>query len=389
MKKVCVVTSTRADYGILKPLIECLYNTSDIEVSIVATGMHLCPEFGDTFREIEADGYAITKKIDIQLSSDSPAAMSKSMGMAMICFSDYFQGHTPDLLVILGDRYEIAAVCCAAVNQRIPIAHLYGGETTQGAVDECYRHSITKMSSLHFTSCKPYRKRVIQLGEQPERVFNVGALSVENITRSPLMALTEVSESIGSPLEEKRYSVVTFHPVTMESGTGAVQLKELMAALDMFPDMRFIITKANSDAGGREINRLWDEYARARDNCYLTESLGMKRYLSALKHSAMMIGNSSSGTSEGPVLKIPTVNIGDRQKGRIMADSVLNCPPNAKDIEMTIRKALTPEFRAIASECENPYGNGEASRNITERIMEFLYGNVSFKKEFYDIIFEV
>lgn len=389
MNKVCVVTSSRADYGILRPLLKRLWESPDIELFIVATGMHLCPEFGDTFREIEADGFPIHKKVEIQLSSDMPSAMSKSMGMALICFSDYFREHMPDLLLLLGDRYEIAAVCCAAVNQRIPIAHIHGGETTQGAIDECYRHFITKASIIHFTSCEVYRRRVIQLGEAPDRVFNVGALCVENILHAPLMPINELEQSLQVPLNGNPYAVVTFHPVTVENQTGAVQLRELTEALDRFPDWRFIITKSNSDAGGREINQLWDEYGEKRKNCRVVDSLGMRRYLSALKHATMVIGNSSSGILEGPSSKIPTVNIGDRQKGRLMAKSVISCAPIAEDIEAAMRTALMPEYQRIAKTAENPYGDGNTSQRITEIIQTFLQKNSVTQKEFYDIQFEV
>lgn len=389
MKNVCAVTSSRADYGILRPLLRCLRESPGLSLSIVATGMHLCPEFGNTVGEIEADGFTVDKKIDIQLSSDMPAGTSKSMGMALICFSEYFQEHPPDMLIVLGDRYEMAAVCCAAVNQRIPIAHLHGGEITMGAVDECYRHSITKMSVLHFTSCEAYRKRVIQLGEHPKRCFNVGALGVENALREPLLSLAELEQCLDFPLAGKTYCVVTFHPVTLEDNTGACQVRELMAALDNFPDMRFIITKSNSDAGGREINMLWDEFGQSRGNCAVVASLGMRRYLSVLKYAGAIIGNSSSGLMEAPAMKVPTVNIGDRQNGRIMVDSVLSCPPNARDIERTLRRVLEPEFKQLAADAENPYGDGNTSKKIADIIGRFLREGIPVQKQFYDIPFEV
>jgi GDP/UDP-N,N'-diacetylbacillosamine 2-epimerase (hydrolysing) len=386
MKQICVVTSSRADYGILKPLIDKLYSNPGISLSIVATGMHLCPEFGYTYREIESDGFIIQRKIDVQVSSDSSSGMSKTMGMALICFSEYFEENSFDLLVVLGDRYEIAAICCAAFNRHIPIAHLYGGETTEGAIDEGYRHSITKMSSLHFVSCEAYRKRVIQLGEQPNTVFNVGAMGVENIKNMSLLSIEELGKELSFNLKDKTYCVVTFHPVTLEQHTGAQQIQELLDALDVFPDMSFIITKSNSDAGGREINRIWDEYSSTRKNCLVATSLGAKRYLSALKHAAMMIGNSSSGIVEGPTSGIPTVNIGDRQKGRIMTESVICCEPEKKDIINAMKRALTQGFQDLAKRVTNPYGDGNTSSKILEIIRDQLDGNkIKSKKEFYDI----
>jgi GDP/UDP-N,N'-diacetylbacillosamine 2-epimerase (hydrolysing) len=389
MKDICIVTSSRADYGILKPLISRLYNSSDISLSIIVTGMHLCPEFGYTYREIEADGFTIHKKIDVQLSSDSSSGMSKTMGMALICFAEYFEEHVFDLVIVLGDRYEIAAVCIAAFNRRLPIAHLHGGELTEGAIDNEYRHCITKMSSLHFVSCEDYRKRVIQLGEPPKMVFTVGALGIENVKNIELITIEELEKDLNFELKEKPYCVVTFHPVTLEQNTGKRQIKELMDALDEFPDMAFIITKSNSDAGGREINQLWDDYGSTKRNCLVVASLGVRRYLSALKYSSMMIGNSSSGITEGPALQIPTINIGDRQKGRIMAESIICCKPEKDDVVNAIKKALTPEFQDVSRQVINPYGDGNTSSKIVEIIQEQLNGNkIKLKKEFYDIEFE-
>jgi len=388
MKKICVVTSTRADYGILRPLISSLDKIKSIDLRIVVTGMHLCDEHGNTCKEIENDGFSVHKKIEIQLSSDSRSAMTKSMGMVLISFADYFTEHTPDLLILLGDRYEIMAVACAAMNQNIPIAHLHGGETTEGAVDEFFRHSITKMSSLHFTSCEVYRKRVIQLGEQPDSVFNVGALGVENIMKTPLLSLEGLSESINFTIESGRYCVVTFHPVTLESNAEE-QLRELISAIDNFPDMCYIITGANSDAEGRLINKLWKEYADNHKNCLFVNSLGMIRYLSALKYCAAMIGNSSSGILEAPAVKIPTIDIGNRQKGRIRADSVIHCEPRRADIIKAMEKAFSSECREICKTTVNPYGDGNTSELIVKIITDKLESGISMKKKFYDIEFEV
>ena len=384
MREICVVTSSRADYGLLKPLIKRLKDEADVNLSVVVTGMHLCPEFGNTFREIEEDGNEIKRKIDIQVHSDSPSGMSKTMGMALVCFSEYFEANQFDLLIVLGDRYEIAAVCCAAVNQRIPIAHIHGGETTVGVIDEAYRHAITKMSAVHFTSCEVYRKRVIQLGEHPDSVFNVGALGVENVLNIQMLTCEQLEQSIDFPITDKIYGLVTFHPATLEDNAEA-QLRELFSALDAFPNMQFIITKSNSDAGGRLINTLWDNYVINRDNSYLTESLGAIRYLSAMKHSAVVIGNSSSGVIEAPALQVPSVNIGYRQKGRVMAESVISCMPLTTAIEAAINKAITTEFRQQAAKTSNPYGNGEASKHIANILREQMKSKIDLKKRFYDV----
>jgi len=388
MRKVCAVTSSRADYGIIKPLLTKLDNYEGISLSIIVTGMHLCPEFGYTYKEIESDGFVIKKKIDIQLSTDSELGMSKTMGMALICFSDFFAEEQPDLVIVLGDRFEIAAVCCAAVNQRLPIAHLYGGELTEGAVDDCYRHAITKMSSLHFVSCEPYRRRVIQLGEDPAMVHNVGAMGVENILSLPEYPLLELEKDLDFPMCDRPYAVVTFHPVTTEKDLGLWQLAELMKALDEI-SMDFLITKANSDAGGRTINRLWDEYCEERQNCHLVTSLGSSRYITALKNAHLIIGNSSSGILEGPACKIPTIDIGDRQKGRIAAESVIHCKASRKDIVAAIDRALLQSFRESAVRTVNPYGNGDASAKIMEAIKAyFTHKNTCRAKKFYDVEFD-
>jgi GDP/UDP-N,N'-diacetylbacillosamine 2-epimerase (hydrolysing) len=390
MNTICVVTSSRADYGILRPLIQRFYDDADINLIIVATGMHLCPEFGYSYREIEDDGFKISRKIDIQVSSDAAMGMSKTMGMALICFSEYFQEYRPDLLVVLGDRYEINAVCCAAFNNRIPIAHLHGGEVTSGAVDEEYRHAITKMSSLHFVSCEAYRKRVIQLGENPQVVFNVGAMGVENVINMPLLSIEDLSKNLQFTLAGRSFGVVTFHPVTLEEHTEIEQIHELMYALDVFPDMNFIITKSNSDAGSRKINQMWDKYGTTRGNCLVLASLGAKRYLSVLKYAALMIGNSSSGILEGPASKISVINIGDRQKGRIMAKNIICCKPEKDEIIRSMKQAMAPSFKKTAEDVINPYGNGDTSAKIIATIKEHLNGNkIKLKKEFYDVEFVI
>lgn len=384
MKKICILTATRAEYGLLKPIIIKSMKVEDFDVRLVVTGAHLSPEFGLTYQEIENDGIKIDKKIEILLSGDTPASISKAMGLAMISFADYFEKLKPDILVVLGDRYETLAVCCSAMNQRIPIAHLYGGETTEGAVDEAIRHAITKLSYLHFTSTEEYRRRVIQLGEHPNRAFCVGAMGIENILNERLLSKIELEETMNISLA-KPYAMVTFHPVTLEDSDSGKQMQELLYALKQHRDMNFVFTKANADTGGRIINQMIDKFVEENDNAVAFAALGMKRYLSALKYSSMVIGNSSSGLIEAPSFGIPTINIGDRQKGRLQATSVINCLPKGEDIEKAIKLALSDNFRNKARTTINPYGDGNTSEKIVSTIKDFLLNNkVNLKKKFYD-----
>ncbi|MCT2534643.1 UDP-N-acetylglucosamine 2-epimerase [Aquibacillus koreensis] len=384
MKKISILTATRAEYGLLKPIISKLNTVAEFDVRIVVTGAHLSPEFGLTYREIEKDGFVIDEKIEMLLSADTPAAISKSMGLAMISFADYFNRLKPDMLIVLGDRYETLAVCMSAMNERIPITHLYGGETTEGAVDESIRHAITKLSYLHFTSTEKYRSRVIQLGEQPERVFTVGAVGVENILKQRLLDKNELESSIKFKLD-KPYAMVTFHPVTLENNQSAVQFQELLNVCKKYQDMKFIFTKANADTNGRIINDMIDAYLEENENAIAFTSLGMTRYLSALKYCTVVIGNSSSGLLEAPSFGIPTINIGDRQKGRLLAESVINCEPTVEGINESLKIALSSEFRHKARSTVNPYGSGNTSEKIVTIIMEFLLNNrITLKKKFYD-----
>lgn len=383
-KKIAVLTATRAEYGLLKPLIKELDKVEDFDVCLAVTGAHLSPEFGLTYQEIEIDGFKIDEKIEILLSGDTPSAISKSMGLAMIGFADYFKRLKPDLLVVLGDRYETLAVAMVAMNERIPITHLYGGETTEGAIDEAIRHAITKLSYLHFTSTETYRNRVVQLGENPKRVFCVGAIGVENIKNEKLLNKAELEASIDFVLN-KPYALVTFHPVTLEHNQIEKQFQELLMVCEMFKDMNFIFSKANSDVEGRTINQLQEIYVNSHDNAVSFDSLGVTRYLSAMKYCAMVIGNSSSGLIEAPSFGVPTINIGDRQKGRIQGDSVINCAPNAGEIKDAMHMALTDEFKKKAKSGGNPYGDGNTSKKIVNIIKEFLLENkIELKKKFYD-----
>ena len=385
MKTITILTATRAEYGLLYPLIKKLEESKKYNVKLVVTGAHLAPEFGLTYREIEKDGIEIDKKIEILLSSDTPAAISKTMGLALISFADYFKDSKPDALIVLGDRYETLAVCCAAMNERIPIIHLYGGETTEGAIDEAVRHAITKMSFLHFTSTEQYRKRVIQLGENPERVFCVGAIGIENAMKKKLMTREELALSLDFKLDGD-YAVVTFLPVTLDECSAQKQYEQVLKAFDRHSNMKYIITKANADSGGRIINQMSEEYAQKHDNVYVIESLGMVRYLSALKYAKMVIGNSSSGLVEAPSFRIPTINIGDRQRGRICAESVINCNPEEEQISLAMEKACSEEFRSTVKHTINPYGDGNASDKMIKIIDQFMSKDIiELKKKFYDL----
>lgn len=383
-KKISVLTATRAEYGLLKQIINKLQLVPEFDVRVVTTGAHLSPEFGLTYKEIERDGILIDEKIEILLSADTPSAISKSMGLAMISFADYFERLKPDMLVVLGDRYETLAVATVAMNQRIPIAHLYGGETTEGAIDESIRHAITKLSYLHFTSTEEYRRRVIQLGENPDRVFCVGAIGIENVLNEELISKSELERSMNFKLD-KPYAMVTFHPVTLEDNNSEEQIKALLDVCETHKEMKFIFTKANADTNGRIINQMIDNFVNINDHAIAFASLGKTRYLSALKYSSVVIGNSSSGLVEVPSFGIPTINIGDRQKGRLQADSVINCEPIKSDIKKAIEIALSKEFKEKAKNTINPYGDGNTSGKIIEKIRDFILNDkVNLKKQFYD-----
>ena len=385
MKKICIVTGTRAEYGLLMPLLEQIKQAEDLELQLLVTGMHLSPEFGLTYKLIEADGYTINEKVDILLSSDTPVGISKSMGLGMIGFAESFDRLQPDMVVLLGDRYETFVAATAASVARIPIAHLHGGETTEGAFDEAFRHAITKMSWLHFTSAEEYRKRAIQLGESPERVFNVGAIGIENIRKMPLMNKDELEKSLGITFQ-KELLLVTFHPVTLEDATSEVQFRNLLSALDTIENTTIIFTKANSDTDGRIINEMIDDYTNEHlEKTLAFTSMGQLRYLSAMKLASAVVGNSSSGIIEAPSFKVPTVNIGDRQKGRIQAESLINCEPEKEAIIKAIQLALSDSFYTQLNKTENPYGDGKVSDKIVGIIREALSKEISLKKTFYDI----
>jgi GDP/UDP-N,N'-diacetylbacillosamine 2-epimerase (hydrolysing) len=388
MKKICVVTATRAEFGLLRPMLEKLIKVPEFDVRIVATGMHLSPEFGFTYREIEDAGMKIDRKIEMQLSSDSTVAMSKTMGLTMIGFADYLQESQPDYIILIADRYETLAVAATAMCMQIPIIHLYGGETTEGAIDESIRHAISKMSYLHFATTNEYRNRIIQMGENPNRVFNVGGLGVENIKNCQLITKHQLEEMLQFDLGEK-YAVVTFHPVTLEKNTAQQQAIELMRACEHYSNINFIFTKANSDASGRIINDMFAKYVYNHKNMQIYDSLGTQKYLSALKNASFVLGNSSSGIMEVPSFKIPTVNIGDRQRGRLRAESIIDCKPEEKEIVKAIDKALSEEFKQICMSSHNPYEGKDPSGDIVRIIREFAREDkIDLKKKFYNIKFD-
>lgn len=385
MKKICVLTGTRAEYGLLKPLISKISADQELELQLLVTGMHLSPEFGLTYQEIEKDGYTISWKTEMLLSSDTTNAVTKSMGIGIIGFADAFSYLNPDIVIILGDRYEAFSAAVTAMIYRVPIVHLHGGEITEGAMDESIRHAITKMSYLHFTSTEEHRRRVIQLGEFPDRVYNVGALGVENIHTLTLLNETELEQSLHFRVDKKTV-IVTYHPVTLEKETSKEQFNQLLKALEKNTQLKLIFTKANSDTDGRIINRMIDNFAaQNRGRSIVFDSLGQLRYLSALKYCGAVIGNSSSGIIEAPSFHIPTINIGDRQKGRTRAESVINCICEQKEIEEAIAIAFSEKFLKKIKEIKNPYEGNHTSEAIINILKEYLKKGINIKKGFYDI----
>lgn len=385
MGKIAVVSGTRADFGLLKPLIDRIHRSKEFQLQLIVTAMHLSPEFGYTIQEIEKEGFPIAKKVECLLSSDSAAGVSKSIGLAMIGFADALEELKPDLIVILGDRSEMLAASTASMIANIPIAHIHGGETTEGAYDEAIRHAITKMSYLHFASTETYRQRIIQLGEHPSRVYNVGAIGLDSIKKLSLMSREEFEKSIGFSLGKKNI-LITFHPVTLEDNTAKAQFECILNALKSLNDTHFIFTHANSDKNGRIINQMISEFvSQNREFAVEFKSLGQLRYLSSLQYVDVVLGNSSSGILETPYFNIPTINIGDRQKGRVMPESVINCEPEKEAIESALSRAFSSEFRGNISNQTMLYGNGVAVDQILEVISKHTLGKQ--KKTFYDLKF--
>ena len=382
-RKICVITGTRAEYGLLRWVMQGIKDDPELTLQVIATGMHLSPEFGLTYREIEKDGFQIDRKVEMLTSSDTPVGIAKSMGLGLIGFADALNDLNPNLIVVLGDRFEIFAAAAAALVARIPVAHLHGGETTEGAFDEALRHSITKMSHLHFVAAEEYRQRVIQLGEQPERVFLVGGLGIDNIKRLKLLDRTELEASIDFQLGAKNL-LITFHPVTLETSTAEDQMAELLAALAELKDTQLIFTMPNADTDGRTLIKMVQQFVAQHPNARAYTSLGQLRYLSCVAQVDGVVGNSSSGLAEVPSFKKGTINIGDRQRGRLQAASVINCEPTRQGIAATLKKLYTADFQASLSRVQNPYGEGGASEKVVIAIKRCALDGIA-KKSFYDL----
>jgi len=383
-RKICVVTGTRAEFGLLRWLMEAINNHPELTLQVVATGMHLSPEFGSTYQEIEEAGFKIDAKVEMLLSSDTNTAVTKSMGLGVIGFADVYERLAPDMLVVLGDRFEIYAATSAAMIAGIPVAHLHGGETTEGAFDEAIRHSITKMSHLHFVAANAYRRRVIQLGEHPDRVFNVGGMGIDAIKRIKLLSREELEHSLDFTLGEKNL-LITFHPVTLEGGASSVaQMRELLAALGKLENTTLIFTMPNADTGGRELGALVQQFVEKHPCAKVYTSLGQLRYFSCLAQVDGVVGNSSSGLLEAPAFKIGTVNIGDRQKGRLKTESVIDSEPKSESIVAALKTLYSTNFQANLTTVMNPYGNGGASEAIVKVLAEYPLENIR-KKQFYNL----
>ena len=386
MRKICVITGTRAEYGLLSGLMRLIQQSEQTTLQVVATNMHLSERYGNTYREIEEAGFSIDYKVPMLDESgvDDSTATLKAMSRALTGFAETYDTLQPDLIVVLGDRYEILAAVEAALIKQIPVAHIHGGELTLGAYDDAIRHSITKMSHLHFTSTVEYRKRVVQLGEQPERVFYVGALGVENIKRVPLMSKEEIEQNIHFEITNQTI-LVTYHPVTLSDSSPLNDINALFEALDEHPELRVIFTMPNSDQGGQAIADAIKQYAEQHINRVCAfKSLGMKRYLSVMKYCAAVVGNSSSGIVETPSFHIPTLNIGSRQDGRIAATSVYNCATDKASISAALDYILSPEFRTIVSKTQSPYEKEGTAQAIFDVISTYPLEGI-IQKKFYDL----
>lgn len=386
-RRICIVTGSRAEYGLLFWLMKEIEMDKDLELQIIVTGMHLSSEFGLTYKEIEKN-FKINKKIDMLLSSDNSLGISRSMSLALSSFSNAFNDLKPDIVVVLGDRYEIFSAVSSSMICKIPVAHLHGGEATEGLIDESIRHCITKMSHLHFTAAAEYSKRVIQLGEDPSKVFNVGGFGIENIKKLKLLNKREFEKNINFKLNLKNI-LVTFHPVTLENNTSKEQFQELIDSIDNLENTNIIFTKTNSDPDGKIINSMIDDYTFNNSNKSIgIASLGQLNYLSALQYIDFIIGNSSSGLTEAPSFKIGTINIGDRQRGRINAESVVNCLPVKKSIKAAINKIYSNEFQKLLENVKNPYGDGYASKKVLNVLKSIKLEGI-LKKKFFNIKFSI
>jgi GDP/UDP-N,N'-diacetylbacillosamine 2-epimerase (hydrolysing) len=382
-RRICVVTGTRADYGLLRWVMQSIKDDPRLQLQTLVTGMHLSPEFGLTYREIERDGFAIDARVEMLTSSDTPVGIAKSMGLGLIGCADALARLRPDLLLVLGDRFEIFAVAAAALVARVPVAHLHGGETTEGAFDEAIRHSITKMSHLHFVAAEEYRRRVIQLGERPDTVHLVGGLGIDNIRRLTLLDRAALERALDFRFGTKNL-LVTFHPATLEGATSSQQMTELLAALDLLQDTHLIFTLPNADTDSRALIALVEEYVVARPHARVYTSLGQLRYLSCIAQVDGVVGNSSSGLIEVPSFRKGTVNIGDRQRGRLQAQSVIDCQPTRAAISAALQRLYSAQFQGSLAGVRNPYGEGGASEKVVTILRDCqLEGLV--KKPFFDL----
>ena len=381
LRKICVVTGTRAEYGLLYWLMKGIQEDSELQLQLIVTGMHLSPEFGLTYKVIEQDGFYIDAKVEMLLSSDTPVGIAKSVGLGVISFAENLERLKPDLMLVIGDRYEILAATQAAMIATIPIAHIAGGDTTEGAFDEAIRHSITKMSHLHFVTNEISAQRVRQMGENPENIYNFGEPGLDQIERLQLLNKNELEKELAFKLRSRNL-LITFHPVTLEKESAQKQFTQLLNGLDLLgDDVGLIFTKPNSDTGGRVLIQMIDEYVKHKENAVAFTSLGQLRYLSAMSHVDAVVGNSSSGIYEAPFLKKVTVNIGDRQKGRLQASSVINCVPKAEMIYRAIQNAFVKD----CSNAENPYGDGHTSPRIIKVLKQVEDYKKLLKKHFYEI----
>lgn len=384
-KKIAVFTGTRAEYGLLSCLMKRIQDTDGLDLQVIVSGMHLSPEFGLTYQQIEKDGFHIDKKIEMLLSSDTSVGVVKSMGIGMVSYADTLEELQPDMMVILGDRYEAFAMATACLIQKTPIVHLHGGEITEGAFDESIRHSVTKLSSLHFTSTDTYRKRVIQLGEHPSRVYNVGGLGIENIKGLDLLSKDDFEASIDFKLG-KQNLLVTYHPVTLYEKGAVDEFSELIEVLDELEDTHIIFTMPNSDTNGRSIIKMIEDYVKDNpDKACCFTSLGQLRYLSALQYMDAVVGNSSSGVIEVPSFHIGTLNIGDRQKGRVKGESVIECAVSKSSMKESLDMILSQDFKEKIKDAQNPYDAGlEASKIIVQELLN-IDPKELIRKPFYDL----
>jgi len=383
MRSIGVVTVGRSDYGIYLPLLRRIQQDPDLQLHLIVSGMHLSPEFGLTVKAIEDDGFQINERVEMLLSSDTPEGIAKSMGLGTIGFAQTYAHFRPDILVVLGDRFEMHAAVVAALPFKIPVAHIHGGELTEGAIDEAIRHSITKMSHLHFVATKVYAQRVIQMGEEPWRVVTCGALSLDNLRTTHLLTREEFADKFSIALPEK-FLLVTYHPVTLEYEQTEWQVRELLTALDAI-GLPVLFTMPNADTGGRIIRRLIDEFLSKHPDSKKIENLGIQGYFSVMALAVAMVGNSSSGIIEAASFILPVVNVGNRQKGRIHGKNVIDVGYTRAEILTGIKKATSPEFRASFSNLVNPYGDGHAAERIVDRLKKVKLDDRLLQKHFYEI----